>query len=226
MRPSATAAGRALAAAGLGVALLAAAAGCGASSPSRSLGATAGLPSTSPIGPSPTGGGSLGVGASPAASRSAVAVDPSLLRFVPLGGDGVDLTFDPDTTASVAADPGLAADISSLAIGLYTRRSAGASASPSGDLVIVNVANLRDSTQDENWFRDWRESYDRAACANAGGVVRHAETTIGATRFFVGSCAGGSFTYHVRLRDVGMVVSMTSIGSGRLGEEIVRRMAP
>ena len=224
MRPCASAGGRVLAVAPVRVAMLVAAlvalAACGSNPPSGSPRATAGLPSIGPIGAPP------GASASAAASLAAVSVDPGLLRFVPSSGDGVDLTFDPDTTRSVAADPGLAADISSLAIGLSTRRPAGASASPSDDLVIVNVASLRDAAVDDAWFRDWRDSYDRAACANAGGVVRHAETVLGGKTFFVGSCAGGSFTYHVRLPDVGIVVSLTSIGPGRLGEEIVRRMAP
>ena len=212
--------GRILVAAALGVAMLVTLAGCGANPPSGTSVATAPPPSTGPIGPPPAASGSL---APPVAG---VSVDPGLLRFVPPSGDGIDLTFDPDTTSSVAADPGLGADISALAIGLYTRRTAGASASPSGDLVIVNVANLRDPAADDAWFRSWRDSYDQAACANAGGVVRHAETTLGGKTFFVGSCAAGSFTYHVRLPAVGIVVSLTSIGPGRLGEEIVRRMAP
>jgi hypothetical protein len=165
---------------------------------------------------------------SPGASgtgAAAVAVDPSLLRFVPSSGDGITLTFDPDTTASVATDPSLAADISGIAIGLYTRTPANASAPPSDDLTIVSVVNLRDPNVDDAWFRSWRDSYDRAACANAGGVARNAETVLGGKTFFVGSCAAGAFTYHVHLADVGIVVSLTSVGPGGLGEEIVNRMA-
>lgn len=211
---------RIFAAPALGVGLLVALAACGPSPPSSSTVASPGPQSIGPIGPPPGGR------ASPTAPVAGVSVDPGLLRFVPSGGHGIDLTFDADTTSSVAGDPGLAASISSLAIGLYSRRPAGASAAPSDDLVIVNVANLRDPAADDAWFRDWRDSYDLAACANAGGVVRHAETTLGGKTFFVGSCAAGSFTYHVRLPDVGIVVSLTSIGPGRLGEEIVRLMAP
>jgi hypothetical protein len=199
--------------------LLVGLAGCGANVPSGP--ATTAVPSgvAAPATPSaPTGG-------SASASAATVRVDPALLRFVPGSGDGITLTFDPDTTATVATDPALAADVRALAIGLYTPTAADASAPPSADLVIVNVVELRDPSADEEWFRDWRDSYDDAACANAGGVVRRAETVLGGKTFFVGSCAGGAFTYHVRLADVGMLVSLTSVGPGRLGEKIAQRMA-
>ena len=132
------------------------------------------------------------------------------------------LTFDAQTSADVAAEPGLAADVAALAIGLYA--SAGA-ASASPDLAIVNVVRLRDPGEDDDWFRDWRDSYDKAACASAGGVERRAETALGSRTFFVASCAGGAFTYHVRIGDGGSVISLTSIGPGRLGEELARRIA-
>ena len=167
------------------------------------------------------GTGSAPPGSPAVGSPTPVAVDPDLLGFVPQAGDGVALTFDRTTSTTVAADPGLAQDAAALAIGLYTRTPA----SP-GDLVVVSVVRLRDPAADETWFRDWRDTYDTAACANASGVVRHAETVLGGRTFYIGSCAGGSFTYHVRLPDEGVVVSLTSIGAGRLGEEIVQRMAP
>jgi hypothetical protein len=88
----------------------------------------------------------------------------------------------------------------------------------------VNVVRLRDARRDDTWFRDWRDSYDEAACASAGGVARRAETGVGGRTIFVGSCAGGAFTYHVRLGDGGTLVSFTSVGPGRLGEELARRL--
>jgi hypothetical protein len=36
---------------------------------------------------------------------------------------------------------------------------------------------------------------------------------------FIGGCAGGAFTYHVRL-DGGIVVSLTAVGPARLGERL------
>ena len=161
---------------------------------------------------------------SPIASNASVVADPTLLRFVPLGGDGLSLTYDPATTAQVASDPTLATSAAGLAVGLYTVTPANASTPPGDDLAVVSVVNLRDPSVGDSWFRDWRDTYDEAACANAGGVVRHAQTTIGVNTVFIGSCAGGAFTYHVRLADVPIVMSLTSIGPGRIGEEIVKRM--
>lgn len=170
--------------------------------------------------PSPTV--SAPASTAPSASAATVLVDPDLLDVLPAAPPGVTLTFDPQTSADVAAEPGLAEDVESLAIGLYA--SAG-TASVGPDLAIVNVVRLRDPAEDDDWFRDWRDSYDDAACANAGGVERRAETILGGRTFFVASCGGGAFTYHVRVGDGGSVISLTSIGPGRLGEELARRIA-
>ncbi|MEA2547126.1 MAG: hypothetical protein QOI09_2399, partial [Chloroflexota bacterium] len=52
---------------------------------------------------------------SPVASTLAVAVDPTLLSRVPAAIAGIPLTYDPVTTASVAADPTLGHEASGLA---------------------------------------------------------------------------------------------------------------
>jgi hypothetical protein len=161
---------------------------------------------SSPSGPG--GSGSRGAGA---------AVDPTLLALVPSGAGGVTVTFDPDTTATEAADPSLDANVASLATGL----GAVPGGSDQTELVIVNVVRLRDATVDEAWFRRWRDSYDAAACERAGGVVGHASSTINGHDVFIGSCAGGAFTYHLRVAGGRVVVSLTSVGPSRLGQRLV-----
>lgn len=164
-------------------------------------------------------------GPSALASTSPGAVtqaEPALLDLLPAAVAGLTITFDADTTATVAADPDLVRDAAGVATGL---------AAPSGqatpaEFVIVNVVRLRDPSRDETWFRDWRDSYDESACERAGGVVRHADFVSGGRTVYVGSCAGGVFTYHVRLRDGGIVVSLTSIGPGRLGERLIAAIPP
>jgi hypothetical protein len=148
-----------------------------------------------------------------------------LLDLVPRGG--ITLTYDPDTTASVAAEPTLAISATGLAIGFATAAAGPSppSAGPGGDLAVVSVIRLRDPSVDEAWFRDWRDSYDDAACANAGGVTRHAESVVGQTTVFVGSCAGGSFTYHARVDGGAAVISLTSIGPANLGKLIMEGLA-
>src|SRR5262249_6154650 len=152
--------------------------------------------------------------ASSAAESPAVASDPSLLSAAPPAGDGIELQFDPDTTREVAADPRLAGDVSALAVALYTVTGQ----SPPADFVGLSVARLRDRSQGDEWFRGYRDSYDEAACATAGGVGGHAQTTINGRTVYIATCSGGAFTYHVRVADGAIVLSLTSVGPGRLGE--------
>ena len=178
--------------------------------------------------PSPTAQPSVAAvdptNAAPSASGSGpvVAVDPSLLSFVPETVAGLKLTYDPETTARVTDDPALARDASGLAIAIAV--DPGTSSAP--ELTVVSVVRLRDPSVDEAWFRDYRDSYDQSACASAGGVSGHAETTIATRTVFVTSCAGGAFIYHVRLADGGIVVSALSVGSRRLGQKVMEGLKP
>jgi hypothetical protein len=191
------------------------AAGCGTTAP-----ATATLPATLPSATSPASSGT--VPASPAPSASAaggpVAADPSLLDRIPAAKAGLVLTYDPETTASVAADPNLARDASAIATGLAV--PSGQAASPS-DFVIVNVVRLRSPKTDGEWFRQWRDTYDQAACEQAGGVSGNAEAYLGSHHVFIGTCAGGAFTYHTLLDGGATVLSMTAVGPGRAGEKLM-----
>ena len=91
-------------------------------------------------------------------------VDPGLLAFVPSSVEGVPLTFDPETSATIAADRSVAADATALAVAL----AAVPGSSGADDLAIVSVVRLRDPAKDETWFRDWRDTYDQAACGLDG----------------------------------------------------------
>ena len=148
----------------------------------------------------------------------AVAADPSLLDRIPAAKAGLTLTYDPDTTASVAADASLAKDASAIATGLAV--PSGQAASPS-DFVIVNVVKLRSPKGDDAWFRQWRDTYDQAACQQAGGVSGNAEAQLGSHRVFIGTCAGGAFTYHTLLDGGSTVLSLTAVGPGRMGERLL-----
>ncbi|MBA2717634.1 MAG: hypothetical protein H0U52_00130 [Chloroflexi bacterium] len=149
--------------------------------------------------------------------------DPGLLELVPVAEAGAVLTYDALTTASVAGEPSLARDVSYLAVGLARLRDA-----PADDpnLAIVNVVRLRDpgSAGDEQWFRDWRDTYDGAACAPAGGIARHAETEVDGLAVFIAACANDAFTYHVRVADGVAVLSLTSVGPADIGRRIVEKL--
>lgn len=163
---------------------------------------------------------------SPSLAGSDVLVDPGLLSFLPPGGTDMLQTVDPDTTAQVAQDPALRANASAMIIAVYRWNLRTPSPGPADDLAVVSVVRLRDRSKDDAWFRDWRDSYDTAACANAGGVARNSQTDIGTHTVFIGSCAGGSFTYHTRVAGGAIVISITSIGATHLGEIIMERLAP
>jgi hypothetical protein len=147
-----------------------------------------------------------------------VVADSSLLDRIPAAKAGLTLTYDPETTATVAAGQGLADDAAAIATGLAI--PTGQAASPS-DFVIVNVVRLRTPNTDDEWFRQWRDSYDRAACAQAGGVTGNAEAHLGSHDVFIGSCSGGALTYHSLLDGGSTVVSLTAIGPGRMGEKLM-----
>jgi len=200
---------------GTAAALLVTLAACTTPAPPSSGTPTAPPTAGSPGVAGPSAAGSL---SSSIPSGSAVA-DPSLLSSVAATNAGLTLTYDAETTEGVLRDPTLGTDVAAVATGLAV--APGVSGG-TDQFVIVNVVRLRDAALDDSWFRDWRDSYDASACEPAGGVSGHAETKIGDRTVFIGSCAGGAFTYHVRLGDGGLVVSLTSVGPNRLGELLLR----
>jgi hypothetical protein len=185
-------------------------------------------PPASPVGTSspalsaPPSSASSAPAASAVGSGLKVAVEPGLLVFVPGQVDGLTVTYDAESSARVAADPTLAGQILALAIAIAVAPGA----SGSTDLAVVSVAKVRDPSLGEEWFRQWRDSYDESACESAGGVSGHAQATIGGRLVFIGSCAGGAFTYHVRLSNGSVVVSILSVGPRRLGEKVMAGIRP
>ena len=161
------------------------------------------VPSTSPA---PTG-----------VASSAVAVDESLIQRLPVSVGGIVLTSDPATAADIATDPSLAGSASAIAVAFAI--SPGASGDD--EVAVASVVQLRDGVFDDDFYRSWRDSYDTAACESAGGVSGNAEADIGSRHAYIGTCAGGAHTYHVYLEDEGIIVSVTSVGEQRLGEQIV-----
>jgi hypothetical protein len=197
-------------------------AGCGVGPvPSGSPLASANGTDSLPVAGSPSATPSARAG-SPDASGLTVEVDPGLLDVLPGQVDGLSLTYDAENTARVAADPTLAPQASALAMAIAVAPGA----SGSTDLAVVSVVHVRDPSVGDEWFRQWRDSYDQSACESAGGVSGHAQASIAGRTVFIGSCAGGAFTYHVRLADGSIVVSALSVGPRRLGEKVMEGIKP
>jgi hypothetical protein len=180
-------------------------------SPSAPVAATVTASASAPGQPSPP--------ASSSTSGDGVDVDVSLLSILPPVVAGVAMQPALDTSAEIAADPSLAGDVEALAVGLFV--AAGSSAAE--DLVIASVVRLQPDVFNETFFRGWRDSYDAAACEPAGGLHGNAETEMDGRQVFIGSCANGAFTYHLRYGE-DVIVSLTSIGEGRFGEQVVQNL--
>jgi hypothetical protein len=177
-------------------------------------------PSTPGVAASAQTDAPLASGAGPGSSQVAgsagsVAVDPSLLDVLPDDVDGVAIEPEAASAESISRDPALTADVEAIAIGIAVDAE-----SEGANLAIASVVRLRPGVFNDAFFRNWRDTYDEAACAQAGGVVGNAEAEIGGRPAFIGSCTGGAHTYHVVARD-GILVSITAVGEKRLGERII-----
>ena len=143
-----------------------------------------------------------------------LAVDETLLRYLPAAIGSIAMAFSAEATQAVLRDAVLAQNATALAYGIAVD-------STTNDLVVAAVVKLRPGVFNDAFYRSWRTTYDRAACAQAGGVAGTAETTIGGRRVDIGTCNGGAHTYHVYLELPGIMISATSVGAKRFGEQLV-----
>ena len=195
-------------------AALASLAACSTTTPSAThppLSTEAGRPTASILPPT-----SFGPPPSPTApdDASPLVVDATLLAFLPPAVDGLAVTEDADAAAEALGDRGLPQIATALDSAVVV--DAG-----NGNLVYALVVRLRPTAFGAEAFRQWRDSYDQGACAAAGGVVGNAEATLGGRQTFITSCVGGMHTYHVWLKEQGIVISASSIGAGRFGEKLI-----
>lgn len=146
------------------------------------------------------------------ASAGPVDLDPSLLAILPATVDGVAITTEPDAYAEAARDPSFVANVD---------RAVFAIAVSGNDLASGVVAHLRPGVWSDRFFQDWRDTYDQGACGQAGGVVGHAQSTVGTRSVYVTTCGGGLRVYHAYLPGPGVVVSLFSLGDRRFGDLIM-----
>jgi len=192
----------------LGIAL----AGC-------STGETLAPTAAATTGPAPTAttGAPASFGPPPSATpddAAPVVVDEALLDLLPETVAGVPVQEDADAAAQALSDPAL----DQLASGID---AAVAVDLGNGDLVYALVVRLKSGAFGEEVYRQWRDSYDDGACAASGGVVGHAEAELGGRQTYVTSCVQGLHTYHVWLDGQGVLISASSIGDNRFGEQLI-----
>ena len=176
---------------------------------SSDRGQTSVTPSQPPV--SPTASIASSLPSSAVAPSPLILVDEDLLALLPASVDGIALVSDPETAASIASDP----DPRGVCSGHRRCVRDRPGASVADDLAVVSVVQLRPDVFDDAFFRAWRDTYDAAACAAAGGVAGNAEAEFDGHETYIGSCVQGAFTYHVYLG-----------GSGRPRLHHVGRRAP
>lgn len=159
--------------------------------------------------------------ASPSSSPAGVVWDDGLLAVLPSDIAGLPLVPEPDAFAASASDPGLLRDASAGAVAFIV--------DPAGeDYAVAFVYELRPGVFDDAWYRGWRDSFDEGVCDQAGAVTGKAEAELGGRTVHIGSCTGGVFTYHATLTTEGgdLVVSVQSLGDGRLGQRLMEGLRP
>ena len=76
-----------------------------------------------------------------------------------------------------------------------------------GNLVVASVVKLKPGVFSDEFFRDWRDSFDEGVCGQAGGVTGNAQATMDGRTVYIGTCEGGVHTYHVHLEGPDVIVS-------------------
>ena len=143
--------------------------------------------------------------------------DPSLLSIFPGEIAGHPIVTEEGQFAAAVEHGDFAAMVEAAAFGTVVGE---------GDLASGVVAQLIAGRFTDEFFRDWRDSYDEGACAQAGGVAGNAETELGGRTVYIGTCAGGLRTYHAWLEDRNVIVSLFSVGEGRYGEQLMAGLRP
>lgn len=192
-------------------------AGCGGTGPTlappsatpvSTVGAATDTP-PSTIGPPPS--------PTPDDGTSPLTIDPGLLDLLPTDVNGIAVVESLDEATLALSNEDLQRVASAI-------NAAVAVDAASGNLLYALVVQLRPDALGEAGFRDWRDSYDEGACADAGLDIGHGQGTLGGRTVYIGSCQGGILTYHVRLDDLGILISSWSLGEGRFGELLMSNL--
>ncbi len=166
--------------------------------------------------------------ASPTASRSAPtasapsggpSVDRDLLVVLPAKVDGITIEESPEAEATALTDPMLPLIGSSLAAGI-------AFDGANGDFVYGVVVRLTPGALTDDVFAAWRRSYDAGACSQADGLVGTTTSLIAGRLVHIGTCKGGLLTYHVWIKEKGLIVSASAVGARLLGERLMGSLRP
>jgi len=181
--------------------------GCGRPAPSAPVPTAAVSPSAAVSSPMP-----------PTAGAGATVVDPSLLDQLPATVEEVAMTPDAETAAEIARTIDLEAGVEAIAVAIYPSLD---------DYAVVTVARLRQGVFDEDWFRDWRETFDQGVCQQAGGVdPGHSEIELAGRQVFRSTCVGGVVMHHLWLPEMQSIISIQGAGALDVGRRVLESLEP
>jgi glucose/arabinose dehydrogenase len=200
----------------LAVATVVLLAACGAGPASPPVATTA--PSASPATSEPSQPPPATTAPSASAAGTQPVEDAALLDVLPQAVDGVPVAIESIAFQEALADPGFSAAVEAAAFAVVVDAS---------DLASAVVAKPHTGTFSDAWYADWRATYDRGACSQAGGLAATTETELGNGRIlYVGTCSGGLHTYHTWLPGRGVVISAFGLGDRRFGEQLMAGIRP
>jgi hypothetical protein len=143
-------------------------------------------------------------------------IDASLLAILPRSVAGFPLQPADQTAAGMITNVDLQRSASALTVGYVIA----AGNSRSDDLAVATVIQLRPGVFSDTFYSDWRTSYDRAACASAGGVSSHIQQYNGQHQVEVTVCGQGARTLHTHLAG-DILVSITAVGDRKFGDLVM-----
>ena len=127
----------------------------------------------------------------------------------------IPITPSPEAAAEPAADASLAKSAQSLAVGLAVDQA-------TGNLVVASVVRLKPGVFSDEFFRDWRDSFDEGVCGQAGGVTGNAQADDRRPdRVHRDVRRAASTPITSTSRAPTSIVSLNAVGDGRMGEQLM-----
>jgi len=141
---------------------------------------------------------------------SEVKIDSSLLAILPRSVDSIPVIEDADGDDQILGDDVLPT-FASAAV------SAVAADPSTSNLAFGYVVKLRPNAFTDAVYQDWRDTFDAGACTDETHVAGSASATVAGNTVYIWTCANGLHTYHVWLKDRGILISLWSTGDKKLG---------
>jgi hypothetical protein len=146
-------------------------------------------------------------------------VDPTLLAILPATVAGISVQEFPEAEQQAITNPDLGRNVARVATA-FVGDAAGT------NWAYTAIVDVRPEAQSDAFYRDWQDTFDASACERAGGVARHSAVVIGGRDVQRTACATGVRTYHVRIKDTGLLISISDLGDLNFGEQVIAALRP